>query len=362
LDSRLRLGWLVLAFVLAAAGCRSDPDYKKLPPIDLERAEGPGANEFSGESDLDARYDATIVPFFDAGAASGFQGVGNVEIRFHVFRVPDERGAIVLLPGRAEPVRKYAEVIVDLTSQGYSVFALDHRGQGESQRLTPNGQVGYVEYFHDYVDDLDSFVRQVVKPAEHPNLFLLGEGMGGGIAVLYLDEHPKVFKAVALVAPLIDLKPGVPESFSWTWAAGDCSRSDGKSFAPGQSAFDPNANFNDPDNDLTRSPNRFKVYNAMLRAHPELQVGGMSNRWLCEAEEATSVMQTLGIYSKIRMLMLQAGHDAVADQDGQDRYCDDAAGCQKSVMPGSRHEILNEVDLTKNKALEELVRFFRNVQ
>jgi lysophospholipase len=351
-----------LALALALASCRSDPDYKKQDPVDLDRAPGPTATDFSSETDLAQRYTKQIVPFFEAGVAAGFKGVGQVDVRYHAFPVSPERGAIVLLPGRAEPVRKYAEVIVDLTSQGYSVFAIDHRGQGESQRLTSDRQLGYVEYFQDYVDDLHQFVQTIVRPAEHPNLFLLGEAMGGGIAVLYLDEHPTVFDAVTLVAPLIDLASGLPESFAWTWSAGSCSRSDGKSFAPGQSKFDAAARFEDSDNDLTRSKVRFDLYHDMLRARPELQLGGASDRWMCEAVAATSLMQTVGIYSRVRTLMFQAGHDEVANPDGQNGYCRDAAACQKVVLKDAYHEILHDRDAIKNDALAKLVRYFRTFE
>jgi lysophospholipase len=352
---------------LAALGCRTDPDYPKVPAISLDDDDGgvslgPAASDFSSEDGLAQRYPVEVVPFFEGGAKGGVHGVGGIEVRYHLFRVPAERGAIVLLPGRAEPVRKYAEVIQDLTRQGYSVFALDHRGQGESQRLIPDGQVGYVEYFRDYVTDFDTFLTTIVKPAEHPNLFLLGHAMGGGIAVLYVDEHPRDrgVRAVALISPMIELDVGIDSSFSWTWSAGDCSRSSGQGFAPGESAFDPDQSFHG--NQETHSQVRFDIYHAMLRGRAELQVGGMSNRWLCEAMLATGLMQTLGIYSRMPTLILWASRDAFVGAGGIEQYCGDAAACQRERLKGAYHDILNEQDGFRNAALSKVVRYFRHFE
>jgi lysophospholipase len=364
---RLRPAIALALVSLAAIGCRNDPEYPKVPAINLDEDDGgaplqPAPSDFSTEDGLAQRYPVEIVPFFEGGLKGGFQGADDLEVRYRVFRVPSERGAIVLLPERAEPVRKYAEVIQDLTRQGYSVFAIDHRGQGESQRLISNGQVGYVEYFRDYVTDLDTFVKTIVKPAEHPNLFLLGHSMGGGIAVLYLDEHrsDSGVRAVALVSPMIELDVGLDSSFSWTWSAGDCSRTGGNGFAPGESAFDPNAPFDG--NQQTHSQVRFDIYHAMLRGRAELQVGGYSNRWLCEAMLATGLMQTVGIYSRMPTLILWASEDEFVSSDGIKQYCDDAAACQRERLKGAYHDILNEKDGFRNEALSKVVRYFRHFQ
>jgi lysophospholipase len=358
---------LAASLAFAALSCRTDPNYPKQPAISLAATDdddagvpGPNPKDFSDEETVKQRYDSEIGPFFESGTAGGFRGVEGVEVRYHAFRLPDERGAIVLLPARAEPVRKYAEVIRDLTNQGYSVFALDHRGQGESERLSPDGQVGYVEYFHDYVDDLETFIHTVVMPNTQSKPFLLGHGMGAGIAVLYLDEHKKEIEAVTLISPLIELNLELPNSLGWTWSAGDCSRSSGKSFAPGQSKFDPNLKFEG--NDLTHSVDRFDLYQKMMVDHSELQLGGYSNRWLCEAVQATSLMQTIGIYARTPTLILWAEKDDLTDRAGMRKYCDDAAGCQRERFPKAFHDILNEQDESRNDALAKLVNFFRHVK
>jgi lysophospholipase len=189
----------------------------------------------------------------------------------------------------------------------------------------------------------------------------MAHSMGGGIGVLYLDEHPDTFAAAALSSPMIEINAGAfPESLAQTIADGDCSRSSGKSYAPGQGPFNPNLRFTDADNDVTRSQPRFESKMEMFRSHPELQPGGASYRWICEAFAATSYMQTLGKYSRVPTLVFQAGNEKVVGNDGEDRYCDEASRCQKVVYPDGYHENFNERDAIRNDALTKAMRFFRH--
>ena len=351
---------LLALSLCAVAACRADPDYPKQPPIDFDSMMTPVPADFSDEDSLPRRYPTEILPAYEMGEAGTFTGVGGVSIGYRVFRVTGERGAVVLLPGRAESVLKYAEVIADVVDEGYSVFAMSHRGQGESGRMTDDPQLGYVEFFQDYVDDLDRFVNAVVRRSEHPRLFLLAHSMGGAIALLYLDEHPDVFGAVALSAPMLELDTGAfPESAALSIASGVCSRGSGKSFAAGQTRFDPDIGFDDPGNVVTHSRIRYDLKMAALREHPELALGGASYRWLCEALQATSLVQTLGMYSNVPTLLFQAGSDTLVQADGQDRYCDEAARCQKVVYGDSYHEVLMERDAVRNDALTKTIKFFR---
>lgn len=354
------VGAVVALTLSAVSGCRADPDYPKQPPFDFDSMATPVPADFSSEGDLAARYPADILPLYEMGEAGAFPGVEGVSIAYRAFRVPQERGAVVLLPGRAEAMLKYAEIIADIVDEGYSVFAMSHRGQGESGRMTEDPQLGYVEYFQDYVDDLDHFVNAVVRRSEHPRLFLLAHSMGGAVALLYLDEHPEVWSAVALSAPMLELDTGAfPEAAALSIASGVCSRGSGKSFAAGQTGFNANLAFDDADNTVTHSRARFDLKMATLREHPELALGGVSYRWLCEALQATSLVQTLGKYSNVPTLLFQAGSDKLVRPGGQNRYCNEAARCQKVVYGDSYHEVLMERDAIRNDALTKAIKFYR---
>jgi alpha-beta hydrolase superfamily lysophospholipase len=151
---------------------------------------------------------------------------------------------------------------------------MDHRGQGASGRMTVDPQMGYVEYFKDYVTDVETFIKTVVHPEQHRNLYMLAHSMGGGIAAQVIFDNPGLFRAVTLSSPMLGINTGAfPESVAQEISDTDCEASSGMSFAIGQTDFDPNAQFTDASNDVTRSQARFDVKMQMYRDNPTLQLG-----------------------------------------------------------------------------------------
>ena len=95
----------------------------------------------------------------------------------------------------------------------YSVYILDHRGQGFSGRMVEDTQIGHVEKFNDYVTDLNTFVLDVAKPANAgQNLFLVAHSMGGCIGSLYIETYTDDIDATILCSPMHQPSTGfIPE-------------------------------------------------------------------------------------------------------------------------------------------------------
>src|SRR5262245_42434425 len=113
-----------------------------------------------------------------------FQGVAGVPI-FRRAWLPEgrPRGVMVLVPGMSEHSGRYDHVGRFLASRGLAVHALDHRGHGRS-----GGELGTVEKFDDFLDDLSTFVSIVRAEVPAGPLVLLGHSMGGLISAAYLLE------------------------------------------------------------------------------------------------------------------------------------------------------------------------------
>ena len=355
--ARARAGvWAVVALVGAHA-CGEPTAPVKQPPVDLDAVASPTPADFSAEATLNQRYAGTIAPHFDSVAAQTFAGVDGVAIRYRAFLVTPERAAVVLLPGKAEPMRKYAEIIWDLNRQGFSVYAMDWRGQGESGRMVPNVEMEYVRFFQDYVDDLDAFVRAVVRARAHPAVFVLAHSMGAAAATLYIHAQPSGVTAAAFSSPMYELVTGsYPESVAGSIAYGACSRGSGQGYAIGEHDFDDQQTF--AQEDATHSQARFDMKMLMYRQHPDVRIGGVSWQWLCESLTATGHIRTLGRNSPVPMLVFQAGEDVTVRVDAQTKYCDAAPRCQLVRFPTARHEILMETDDIRNSALALAVRYF----
>jgi acylglycerol lipase len=97
------------------------------------------------------------------------------------------RATLVLAHGMSEYSARYDRLGNFLASRGVTVHALDHRGHGRS-----GGEVGSVECFDYFLDDLSAFLA--MSRAESPDgpLVLLGHSMGGLIATAcVLEREPK---------------------------------------------------------------------------------------------------------------------------------------------------------------------------
>ena len=164
-----------------------------------------------------------VYPFYNQGTEGDFLGVNGIHIRYKKWENPEERGAIVVVPGRGDAFGTYAETIYDLSKLGYSIYTLDHRGQGESGRILTGSQAGHVDYFSDYVADFSQFMKTVVKEKPHQKIFIVAHSMGGAISTVYVANHQASVDALILVAPMFKINTAP--------------------YAPGKKYFNPQALF-----------------------------------------------------------------------------------------------------------------------
>jgi acylglycerol lipase len=144
------------------------------------------------------------------------------------------RGLLLICHGLGEHSGRYTTVRDELVPDGWAVYVLDHRGHGRSR-----GPRVHVRRYHHYLADFVTFHRAVA--ARHPDLqpFLLGQSMGGQIALAYALDHQDdlaglVLAAPALVAgdvpraviPLLKLLARVVPTLRWAVVDADASCSD----------------------------------------------------------------------------------------------------------------------------------------
>jgi alpha-beta hydrolase superfamily lysophospholipase len=146
-------------------------------------------------------------PKFPVRTTEGsFQGAHGVSI-FRRAWLPEKtpRAVLVLAHGMSEHSGRYDPLGRFLAAGGVAVHALDHRGHGRS-----GGEMGTVDRFSDFLDDLSTFLSIVRR--EHPAgpLILLGHSMGGLIATAYVLERQPQPDLFILSGPAIVpiLEPG----------------------------------------------------------------------------------------------------------------------------------------------------------
>jgi acylglycerol lipase len=86
-----------------------------------------------------------------------------------------------------------------LARAGYAAYGVDYEGHGKSEGLQ-----GYIPDFDVLVADVDAFFVSIVASTTNTELprFLLGESMGGAVALLVHRTRPSYWTGAVLVAPM----------------------------------------------------------------------------------------------------------------------------------------------------------------
>jgi acylglycerol lipase len=93
-----------------------------------------------------------------------------------------------------------------MAKKGYGVYAMDVRGFGEFQQLPGDRRCN----FQKCLDDVSSALRLTRKLHPGVAVFVLGESMGGAIAMRVTEEHPE------LMDGLISSVPGANRHNQWS--------------------------------------------------------------------------------------------------------------------------------------------------
>jgi lysophospholipase len=300
-------------------------------------------------------------------------------IYYRKFPRADQKAAVVISSGRTECMFKYDETIYDLFQDGYSVYIHDHRGQGYSSPTTGRGKhpehghgPGHVERFEYYVEDLNQFLNEVVRPEQREltgrddNLLLLGHSMGGCIASLYIEKYPRVFRGVALCAPMhepnVGLLPGIAvETIAGLRRLkGQPEKYAGQGGPYNELPFDERTMKKEA---LTHSPKRYRRVRRMFARHKETRVGGASYGWVHEALNAADRCIDNANKIQIPVLLLQATEDIAVTSSGQLQFSQalNAAHpnrCRLQPIRGGYHELLVESDEYRDPAVSLIKEFF----
>lgn len=289
-----------------------------------------------------------------------FSGINGVTIGYGFLAHDNPRQAIVICNGRLESYLKYQELACELFAQGYSIYMLDHRGQGLSGRLTDNRHKGHVDHFGDYVADFGSFVEHVVKPRGVQKLYLLAHSMGAAIASRYLQQGPHTFRAAVFSAPMFGIQLPAPVAVirlvarSLDKLSSLCGSEPGYVIGGGDYHAVPFE-----DNELTHSVERYQAFRTLYQAKPELQLGGPTNRWLLEAMGAAKQCIMEADTVAIPVQILQAGDDTIVDNQAQLHFFQRLNPCSAlEIIQGAKHELFVERDEYRQQVLSRLLAFF----
>ncbi|MBQ3418187.1 MAG: lysophospholipase [Ruminococcus sp.] len=94
---------------------------------------------------------------------------------------------IVFIHGLGEHKGRYDDFINQIYDNGFSIFALDIRGHGES-----DGERGFIKEFDDFISDLDCMIQHVKQKYPSLRIVLMGHSLGGLIATGYVEKYHNI--------------------------------------------------------------------------------------------------------------------------------------------------------------------------
>ena len=286
------------------------------------------------------------------GTLAGYDGAALRFARWEATRGP-RRGTVCLFHGRGEFIEKYFETIADLRRRGFAVATMDWRGQGLSRRALANPRKGHVGDFAEYDKDVVRFMKDVVLPDCPPPYVALAHSMGGNVMLRGATAPGSWFSRIVVTAPLLAYaveKTRYPERVVCAYAETGAALGFASSYVKGgddapieAGAFEANP--------LTSDRERWSRNRSVLEAAPQLGLGSPTIGWLRAACRSCRLIARPEFAAEIKVpvLMLAAGSDHIVSTRAIEEYGVRLKLGSHLLLPGSRHEILQEADSIRQR-------------
>jgi lysophospholipase len=317
-----------------------------------------------------------------------FTGADGAKIVYDYFPVENATDALIISHGSGESSIRYAEVVYDLLNNNfpYSIFVINHRGHGYSDRLLGKNknwdptwnvydvyQKDILEYRKIYVNDFDDFIKDfsmlvdIIKSKYKVNkISAMGHSLGGAIVTRYAELNPNSLEKIALSAPMHSIIGLLGADNSDYLSKAIISTFDTfshKNFAiggGGESFNHFDTKYITPENNLnyyTTSKNRLSMKKYILQEYPDTSLGSFTWGFVDSIYEGVKVIRRDANKIQIPTLILQAEYDDFVHPIGQAQVCDAINKnkqdlCKIILIKSAKHELLLERDSIRGKVLD----------
>jgi lysophospholipase len=312
-------------------------------------------NLSTGEQLTNKKYIEEIENFYQSGKEGYFTGKDSIQIYYKVFKQAElEKPAILISSGRTEAAIKYKELIYDLYNNGYSVYIHDHRGQGLSGRMTEDLDMGYIDTFQFYIDDMKYFYDNMFKKENHKKKYLLAHSMGGAIGMTYLEQNPNDFDAAAFSSPMLGL--GSTTCFATKILIGKNTK-----YALGQGTYQvDNQSFEK--NELTGSEIRYDRMTAAFAKETKARLGGPTYQWVYKSCEQFEYINDHIKNIQTPFILFSAENESIVNTKAHEKFIEEAQElgktCKAFLIENAQHELFIEKDEQRTKTINQIFKYF----
>ena len=312
-----------------------------------------------------SRDEAASVPRFPArfleppGFVWGSYTAPDVaKLRWGHLPAATPRAECVMVGGFSECIEKYFETTADLAARGLSVWCLDWRGQGGSERPRRWPTRPRPRRYNRDANDLALFTR-TVPPTRRPRL-LIAHSMGGAIALLCLRQSSGLFDAAILSAPMLGLRTGrVPRTVARCITGAARVSGLGLCFIPGAGRWRPDRIPSPEGSRISSDPERCRLQYGWFSARAHLRVDEPTYGWLDEAFRLITKITRADFLAGVDtpILLASAGIESFVEPRAHRRSARLLPDCTLVEFPDSKHEPFLERDPIRNRWLDAIDRF-----
>ena len=309
------------------------------------------------EDEFNKKMAYVVGPFLRINLKSGFfNSFDDTKIHYSYLKNPMEKGVVVISHGFCEFIGKYNEVMYYFYQMGFSVFILEHRGHGFSDRKCHDPEKIYVKDFDEYVKDFEIFVDKIVKPMASTKYFVLyGHSMGGAIATLYLERNQRFFQKAILSSPMHEMNFGklpkplvsliclVTKLIKWD-----------KKYAIKQKGYDGAFRFSTSSGE---SRARYKYVLELREQDRHYRTAGSTYGWASAAHKCAYEIKKNADKVETPILLFQAGNDTLVLPMAQEKFAKKSKNTKMVIFEDSKHEIYNSTDENRKEYYKRIFDF-----
>ncbi len=135
-----------------------------------------------------------------------FKNKYNDTLLGNMWEIENPKGIILLVTGMAEHSARYDEFATFLNKNGYSVYCLDHYGQGKNGELMNPGK----DYFFKYIETMKDVNKVIKTKFNNLPLINIAHSMGSFILQGYIEKYSTTIDKAILIGtngknPLVPL-------------------------------------------------------------------------------------------------------------------------------------------------------------
>jgi lysophospholipase len=287
-----------------------------------------------------------------------FAAPDGAKLRWGYFPADRPRAECVLVGGFTECIEKYFETMVDLAARGLSVWCLDWRGQGGSERPRHWPSRPRPRHYNRDARDLALFTG-TLPPARDPRL-LIAHSMGGAIALLCLRQFSGLFDGAILSAPMLGIRTGLlPRRVARCITGAARVSGLGLCFIPGAARWRPSRIPSPEGSRISSDPERCRVQYGWFSTRAQLRVDPPTYGWLDSAFRLVTRVSRPEFLAAINtpILLASAGIELFVEPEAHRRAACVLPNCTLIELPDSKHEPFLEQDAIRNRWLDAIDRF-----